>query len=134
MPDSLVENTPTCTPDSDLASEPEPAGSAPSGTGNDDGQFGGSWPSRERETSPSGTLTEKLLGTVPLEDLAVVVVAALESDELEQAVDTAPRPRAVTTVMPATRVRERAMGNPPGGTGARRPYARDRGAVVTPGG
>jgi hypothetical protein len=37
--------------------DPEPAGVAPAGTGNEDGHPGGSCPSRDREADPSGVFT-----------------------------------------------------------------------------
>ena len=48
--------------------EPEPATSAPGGTGNWLGQFGGSLPSRERDTWPLGVETWKFLAVRPGSD------------------------------------------------------------------
>jgi hypothetical protein len=58
-------------------SEPDPATVAPGGIGNDEGQLGGSLPSREIETCPSSVATSKLRA------LVVVVVAGVLLSELE---------------------------------------------------
>ena len=61
--------------------EPEPATLAPAGTGNWLGQFGGNWPSRERDTWPLGVETWKFLAVLVGVGLAPVV-AGLAVDEL----------------------------------------------------
>ena len=60
-------------------SEPEPATLAPEGTGNWLGQFGGNWPSRERDTWPLGVETWKFLAVIVGVGLAVVVAGLLRS-------------------------------------------------------
>ena len=68
--------------------EPEPATVAPEGTGNWLGQFGGNWPSRERDTWPLGVETWKFWAVLAGAGLAAlvaglaVVVAGLAVDEL----------------------------------------------------
>lgn len=57
----MALNTATWPVELEPPNEPEPAAVALGGTGNERGQFGGSWPSRETETWPSGVLTWKLL-------------------------------------------------------------------------
>jgi hypothetical protein len=60
----------------ELPNEPDPAGSAPEGTGNLFGQFGGSEPDNEIDTWPSGVVTSK-----PLFAVVVVSFELLLSDE-----------------------------------------------------
>ena len=54
-------NTATWPVDVEPPTEPEPAAVALGGIGKSFGQFGGSWPSSDTETWPSGVATWKLL-------------------------------------------------------------------------
>jgi len=83
-----VVYAPTSVAELEPPKEPEPATVAPEGTGNSPGQFGGNFPSRDRDTWPLGVETWKFWAVLAGVGVAVVVaglavvVAGLAVDEL----------------------------------------------------